>query len=80
MPEVIELAVPGFSPTAIKVMPQHSVAMPLLMGMTECGGRTELTVSVRSGRGIPERLDALLDRIVRTLESELTPTNSDATR
>ncbi|MFE3053472.1 peptide synthetase [Nocardia sp. NPDC059239] len=73
------LAVPGFAPTAIKVMPQHSVAMPLLMGMTECGGRTELTVSVRNGRGIPERLDALLDRIVRTLESELTPTNSDAT-
>ncbi|MFJ9365031.1 peptide synthetase [Nocardia sp. NPDC101769] len=70
------LAVPGFAPTAIKVMPQHSVAMPLLIGMTECGGRTELTVSARSGRGIPERLDALLDRIVRTLESELTPTNS----
>ncbi|GAB2504546.1 peptide synthetase [Nocardia heshunensis] len=74
------LAVPGFAPTAIKVMPQHSVAMPLLMGMTECGGRTELTVSVRNGRGIPERLDALLDRIVRTLESELTPTNSTTTR
>ncbi|GAB0103858.1 hypothetical protein JMUB6875_28320 [Nocardia sp. JMUB6875] len=73
-----ELAVPGFTPTAIKVMPQHSVAMPLLMGMTECGGRTELTVSVRNGRGIPERLDALLDRIVRTLESELTPANSNA--
>ncbi|AYF72940.1 peptide synthetase [Nocardia yunnanensis] len=75
-----ELAVPGFAPTAIKVMPQHSVAMPLLMGMTECGGRTELTVSVRNGRGVPERLDALLDRIVRTLETELTPTNSDANR
>lgn len=70
------LAVPGFAPTAIRVLPQHSVAMPLLLGMTECGGRTELTVSARSGRGIPERLDALLDRIVHTLESELTPTNS----
>ncbi|MEC3951849.1 peptide synthetase [Nocardia sp. CDC153] len=74
------LAVPGFTPTAIKVMPQHSVAMPLLLGLTECGGRTELTVSARSGRGIPERLDALLSRIVRTLEAELTPTNSDAAR
>ncbi|MGW4241555.1 peptide synthetase [Nocardia sp. NPDC004722] len=74
--DLAELAVPGFTPTAIKVMPQHSVAMPLLMGMTECGGRTELTVSVRNGRGIPERLDALLDRIVKTLETELTPTNS----
>ncbi|WP_458687129.1 isoprenoid biosynthesis enzyme family protein [Nocardia tengchongensis] len=74
------LAVPGFTPTAIKVMPQHSVAMPLLMGMTECGGRTELTVSVRNGRGVPERLDALLDRIVRTLETELAPENSTAGR
>ncbi|MFJ4652652.1 peptide synthetase [Nocardia sp. NPDC088792] len=68
-----ELAIPGFAPTAIRVLPQHSVAMPLLFGMTEGGGRTELTVSARSGRGIPERLDALLDRIVRTLETELTP-------
>ncbi|MTE15489.1 peptide synthetase [Nocardia aurantiaca] len=74
------LAVPGFAPTAIKVMPQHSVAMPLLIGMTECGGRTELTVSARSGRGIPERLDALLDKIVRTLESELSRANSETTR
>lgn len=65
------LAVPGFTPTSIRILPQHSVAMPLLIGMTEGGGRTELTVSARNGRGIEERLDALLDRIVRTLETEL---------
>ncbi|MEV6767467.1 peptide synthetase [Nocardia sp. NPDC051030] len=71
-----ELSVPGFTFTAVRVLPQHSVAMPLLFGMTECGGRTELTVSARSGDGIPERLEALLDRIARTLEKELTPTGS----
>ncbi|WP_067697932.1 peptide synthetase [Nocardia jejuensis] len=70
------MAVPGFTPTSVRVLPQHSVAMPLLFGLTEGGGRTELTVSARNGQGIPERLDALLDRIVRTLESELTPADS----
>ncbi|MGV9412647.1 peptide synthetase [Nocardia sp. NPDC003693] len=74
------LAVPGFAPTSVRVLPQHSVAMPILMGLTEGGGRTELTVSVRSGKGIPDRLDALLDRIVRTLESELTPADSAQSR
>ncbi|MFF2555794.1 peptide synthetase [Nocardia sp. NPDC058058] len=73
-----ELAVPGFTPTSVRVLPQHSVAMPLLMGLTEGGGRTELTVSARSGRGIPERLDALLDRIVNTLEKDLAPTDPTA--
>lgn len=72
------MAVPGFAPTSVRVLPQHSVAMPLLFGLTEGGGRTELTVSARSGRGIPERLDALLDRIVRTLESELAASDSKA--
>ncbi|QLY32545.1 peptide synthetase [Nocardia huaxiensis] len=66
-----ELAIPGWQPTSVRVLPQHSVAMPLLFAMTECGGRTELTVSARSGRGIPDRLEALLDRIALTLEAEL---------
>ncbi|GAB4589059.1 peptide synthetase [Nocardia sp. IFM 10818] len=73
-----ELASPHFAPTSIYILPQHSVAMPLLFGLTECGGRTELTVSARSGRGIPARLDALLDRIVKTLENELPQTDSVA--
>ncbi|MBL1079517.1 peptide synthetase [Nocardia sp. 2] len=66
-----DLAVPGWQPTSVRMLPQHSVAMPLLFALTEGGGRTELTVSARSGRGIPQRLDALLDRIVTTLEAEL---------
>ncbi|MRH86839.1 peptide synthetase [Nocardia sp. SYP-A9097] len=73
-----ELAVPGFTPTSIRVLPQHSVAMPLLIGLTEGGGRTELTVSARSGRGIQDRLEALLDRIVKTLETALPQSDSSA--
>lgn len=65
-----ELAVPGFQPTGLYVLPQHSVAMPLLFGLTEFDGRTDLTVSARNGDGVEARLDALLDRIVATLESE----------
>ncbi len=63
-----ELAVPGFRPTGLFVLPQHSVAMPLLFGLTEFDGHTELTVSARNGAGIEPRLEALLDRIVAMLE------------
>ncbi|WP_181699675.1 peptide synthetase [Nocardia sp. GTS18] len=66
-----DLAVPGFRPTGLFVLPQHSVAMPLLFGLTEFDGHTELTVSARNGAGIEARLEALLDRIVTMLEAEL---------
>ncbi|WP_194813825.1 peptide synthetase [Nocardia sp. XZ_19_385] len=65
-----ELAVPGFEPTTIYALPQHSVAMPLLFGLMEFDGRTELTVSARNGVGLEGRLEALLDRIVQTLEQD----------
>ncbi|MFD4459236.1 peptide synthetase [Nocardia sp. NPDC058480] len=63
-----DLAVPGFRPTGLFVLPQHSVAMPLLFGLTEFDGHTDLTVSARNGAGIEARLEALLDRIVAMLE------------
>jgi hypothetical protein len=63
-----ELAIPGFRPTGLFVLPQHSVAMPLLFGLTEFDGHTDLTVSARNGTGIEPRLEALLDRIVDLLE------------
>ncbi|MFE3546375.1 peptide synthetase [Nocardia sp. NPDC059177] len=66
-----DLAVPGFRPTGLFVLPQHSVAMPLLFGLTEFDGHTELTVSARNGAGIEARLEALLDRIVAVLEADL---------
>ncbi|MGW5452697.1 peptide synthetase [Nocardia sp. NPDC003979] len=66
-----DLAVPDFRPTGLFVLPQHSVAMPLLFGLTEFDGHTELTVSARNGAGIEARLEALLDRIVAMLEAEL---------
>lgn len=65
------LRLPGFTPTTVRVMPQHSVAMPLLFALVEAGGRTELTVSARNGRGIEVRLEGLLDRIASTLEVTL---------
>ncbi|MFI5777602.1 peptide synthetase [Nocardia sp. NPDC051570] len=73
-----ELRVPGFAPTTVRVLPQHSVAMPLLFGMVESGGRTELTVSARNGRGLEDRLETLLDLIADTLEAELPQRNSSA--
>ncbi|MFD6396922.1 peptide synthetase [Nocardia sp. NPDC060249] len=73
-----ELAVPGFRPTGLFVLPQHSIAMPLLFGLTEFDGHTDLTVSARNGAGIEARLEALLDRIVAMLEAELrTPSPAD---
>ncbi|WP_406229723.1 peptide synthetase [Nocardia sp. NBC_01009] len=65
------LSPPGFRPTTIRVVPQHSVAMPLLFGLVESGGKTELSVSCRNGVGIEARLEALLDHIVARLEQEL---------
>ncbi|MGW5919043.1 peptide synthetase [Nocardia fluminea] len=66
-----ELTIPGFRPTGLFVLPQHSVAMPLLFGLTEFDGHTDLTVSARNGAGIEPRLEALLDRLVAMLEADL---------
>ncbi|WP_446222215.1 hypothetical protein ACTWPB_20615 [Nocardia sp. IBHARD005] len=55
-------------PTGLFVLAQHSVAMPLLFGLTEFDGHTDLTVSARNGAGIEARLEALLDRVVAMLE------------
>ncbi|WP_043726835.1 hypothetical protein [Nocardia asiatica] len=68
-----ELAVPGWTPTALRVLPQHSGAMPLLFAMVESRGKLELTVSCRNGAGIEQRLEALLDKIAARLEAELAP-------
>ncbi|ATL69620.1 peptide synthetase [Nocardia terpenica] len=73
-----ELTVPGFAPTGVCILPQHSVAMPLLFGMVEAGGHTHLTVSARNGRGVEPRLEALLDRIAATLAAELPQRDSVA--
>ncbi|WP_280215144.1 peptide synthetase [Nocardia cyriacigeorgica] len=74
-----ELATPGFRPTSVLILPQHSVAMPLLFGLMESGGKSELTVSARNGRGVAERLDALLDRIVAGLEAAV-PVDDESVR
>ncbi|MGW4092488.1 peptide synthetase [Nocardia sp. NPDC004750] len=68
-----ELAVPGWTPTTMRLLPQHSGAMPLLFAMVESRGKLELTVSCRNGAGIEPRLEALLDKITARLEAELAP-------
>lgn len=73
-----ELAVPGWTPTTMRVLPQHTGSMPLLFGMVEVRGRIELMVSARNGAGIEARLEALLDKIALTLEAELAPQDSPA--
>ncbi|MGV9614477.1 peptide synthetase [Nocardia xishanensis] len=65
------MAVPGYTPTSIRVLPQHSGMMPLLFAIVQSGGRLEITVSCRNGAGVEQRLEALLDRLVSTLEREL---------
>ncbi|MFI5540227.1 peptide synthetase [Nocardia sp. NPDC051900] len=68
-----EIAVPGWTPTTMRLLPQHSGAMPLLFAMVESRGKLELTVSCRNGVGIEPRLEALLDKITARLEAELAP-------
>ncbi|WP_431955554.1 peptide synthetase [Nocardia lijiangensis] len=69
--DLTAMAVPGYTPTSIRVLPQHSGMMPLLFGIVESAGRLEITVSCRNGAGVEQRLEALLDHIVSTLEREL---------
>lgn len=75
-------AVPGWKPTAVRVFPQHDVVTPLLFTMVEAGGRTELSVAARNGRGIAGRLEILLDRIEGTFDSDAARyrSNSEAGR
>ncbi|GAA5078060.1 peptide synthetase [Nocardia iowensis] len=73
-----EMAVPGWTPSTMRVLPQHSGAMPLLFGMVESRGQIELTVSCRNGAGVEPRLEALLDKIAATLEADLAPHDSPA--
>ncbi|MEU1993842.1 peptide synthetase [Nocardia gamkensis] len=68
-----EMAVPGWTPTTMRLLPQHSGAMPLLFAMVESRGKLELTVSCRNGAGIEPRLEALLDKIAARLEAESAP-------
>jgi hypothetical protein len=68
-----EMAVPGWTPTTMRALPQHSGAMPLLFAMVEARGKLELTVSCRNGAGIEPRLEALLDKIAARLEADLAP-------
>ncbi|ATI36498.1 hypothetical protein CPI83_30360 (plasmid) [Rhodococcus sp. H-CA8f] len=62
--DLAALSVPGFAATAVRALPVHTGLVPISFVVVESGTRTEITVSCRAGRGIAERLEALLDRIV----------------
>ncbi|MBF6353678.1 peptide synthetase [Nocardia higoensis] len=65
------LATPTWQPTTMRVLPQHSGAMPLLFGILAVGPRLEITVSARNGAGIEPRLEAVLDILAARLTAEL---------
>ncbi|WP_433205889.1 peptide synthetase [Nocardia sp. CA-107356] len=69
--ELDEFSGPNFTATAVRVLPQHTGIMPLLFGIAECGGTTDITVSCRNGEGVEARLESLLDHIASTLERDL---------
>lgn len=65
---------PGFEPVSVGVLPVHTAMIPVSFAMVETGSVTELSVSCRNGRGVGQRLDALLDEISRRLdEPRVTP-------
>jgi len=65
------LATPTWRPTTMRILPQHSGAMPLLFGILAVDDRLEITVSCRNGAGIEPRLEALLDTLAARLTTEL---------
>ncbi|WP_330254722.1 peptide synthetase [Nocardia sp. NBC_00565] len=69
--ELDEVSAPGFTATAVRGLPQHTGIMPLLFGIVEYDGQTDITVSCRNGEGVEARLESLLDRIASTLEHDL---------
>ncbi|WP_040796975.1 peptide synthetase [Nocardia higoensis] len=65
------LATPTWRPTTMRILPQHSGAMPLLFGILAVGPRLEITVSCRNGAGVEPRLEAVLDTLAARLTAEL---------
>lgn len=70
--DLAALTAPGFTPTTMRILPQHSGIMPLLFGILETPAGLEITVSCRNGAGVEARLEALLDRIAAALEGDHT--------
>ncbi|UGT42900.1 amino acid adenylation domain-containing protein [Nocardia yamanashiensis] len=67
--DLAEYTAPGFTPTAVAVIPVHLPIAPLSFAIVEAGGATAITVSCRNGEGVAERLEQLLDRIVDAIEA-----------
>lgn len=67
--DLAEYTTPGFTPTAVAVIPVHLPIAPLSFAIVEAGGTTAITVSCRNGEGVAERLEQLLDSIVDAIEA-----------
>ncbi|GAA3139817.1 hypothetical protein GCM10010466_33640 [Planomonospora alba] len=75
-----ELSGPEFTATSFRIIPVHTMMIPLGFMLVETDSVLELAVSVRNGRGIPERLDRLLDEIVAELEGAVPDAGDGAGR
>lgn len=77
--ELGEFTTPGFTPSTVHALPVHTGMVPLSFVAIEVEGRTEITVSCRTGNGIAARLDSLLDRVAAALESPAAPADDKST-
>ncbi|MFI5781963.1 non-ribosomal peptide synthetase [Nocardia sp. NPDC051570] len=62
-----EFTAPDFTPTNVVAIPAHTGLAPLSFAILESENTIGITVSCRNGRGVAERLEALLDTIADTL-------------
>ncbi|MBL1076792.1 non-ribosomal peptide synthetase [Nocardia sp. 2] len=58
-----DFAGPDFTPTGVVAIPAHTGLAPISFAIVESEQSIGITVSCRSGRGIAERLERLLDEI-----------------
>ncbi|MFE6858179.1 non-ribosomal peptide synthetase [Nocardia sp. NPDC057668] len=62
-----DFAGPDFTPASLVAIPAHTGLAPLSFAIVESEHATGITVSCRNGKGVAERLEALLDTIAKGL-------------
>ncbi|WP_280502824.1 non-ribosomal peptide synthetase [Nocardia farcinica] len=58
-----ELSGAGFAARSLRVLPVHTLMIPLGVFMVETEAGVSVSVSVRNGPGVPDRVEALLDEL-----------------
>jgi len=59
----------GFTARSLRVLPVHTMMIPLGVFLVETEAGLSISVSVRNGPGVPARVEALLDEIVAELDA-----------